>query len=108
MEISPNVNIHLADYQLLIGDDVKTNTDIEEIKKWTNFALNLPDNPLIHHKFPLFLNPSKFTNLLSLMIPSNFVITVNKSYVNIVKKKNSLDVDGGPPPAIVKYLSIQF
>ena len=37
------------------------------------------------------------------MIPPNFVITVNKSYVHIVKNKNSLDVDKVSPPTIVRF-----
>ena len=100
--LSPNINIKQESYQLSFGDDLKTNTTKETLKKWSNFVLKLPDNPLIHHKFPLFLNPSKFHNLLSVMIPSNFVINVNKSYVQIVKNTNNLEIDNHFPPTIVR------
>ena len=101
--LSPNININKDNYQLNVADDIKTDTIKDTLQQWVDFTLDLPDNPLIHHKIPPFLNSNKFNNLLSVMIPSNFVITVNKSYVHIVKNKNSLDVDKIAPPTIVRF-----
>ena len=101
-ELSPTINLQKNEFQLSQSKDLVENTDINKLRNWVEFTLKLPDNPLIYHKYPSFLNSTKFENLLSLMIPQNFVININKSYVNIIGNKSDLILGNTPPPTIVK------
>ena len=105
MQLSPNIKIDLDHFQLS-QNDIKTGTDINQIKLWTKFILSLPVNPLIHHEYPDFLNVNKFNDLLSLMIPDDFVVNINRSYLNVLGNKSNISFQKASAPKTIVKLSI--
>ena len=89
LQISPNIDIDKTEHKLSLSD-LHPSTTMETIKSWTEFITNLPNNELIEYQCPNFLLRTKPNELLAKMIPEDFILNIDRSYVQIASNKKDI------------------
>ena len=81
-EIVGATDFDTKQFQLKLKVDIRVNTQEQAVKKWVDFILNLPPNPMINHSAPSFINPLKITDLMFEMVPKKS----SKYWINHIQR----------------------